>query len=78
MRQLEQFPMAATARYPWDQLLDGNTWELVHGDDFVSRPTTLIQNARMQAKRRGGNVRTRLLQNGDQASVVIQFIPASS
>jgi hypothetical protein len=72
-RKLERFPSAATSRYPWDELLDGDPWELVSGEDFSAKPTTLIANARTQAKRRGGAVRTRLLQNGDRASVVIQF-----
>lgn len=72
-RKLERFPSAATSRYAWDELLDGEPWELVSGDDFTAKPTTLIANARVQAKRRGGSVRTRLLQNGDRPSVVIQF-----
>jgi hypothetical protein len=72
-RKLEQFPAAASSRYPWDQLLDGAPWEVVEGEDFTSKPTTFIQNARTQARRRGGVLRTRLLQNGDRASVVIQF-----
>jgi hypothetical protein len=72
-RKLERFPSAATSRYPWDELLDGDPWELVSGEDFVAKPMTLIANARAQAKRRGGTVRTRMLQNGDRASVVIQF-----
>ena len=76
-RKLERFPAAASSRYPWDELLNGDPWELTSGDDFTSKPTTIIQNARTQAKRRGGSVRTRLFQNGDRATVVIQFIPAS-
>lgn len=77
MRKLEQFPVATTSRYPWDQLLDGAAWELVEGEDFGSRPTTFIANARTQAKRRGGNVRTRLLRDGDRSAVVIQFTPGT-
>lgn len=76
-RKLEQFPSAAISRYPWDQLLDGDPWELVHGEDFTSKPTTVIANARTQARRRGGNVRTRLIENGHHTSVVIQFTRAS-
>jgi hypothetical protein len=74
-RKLEQFPAAAgfPSRYRWDELLDGDPWELVSGVDFTSKPATLINNARYQARRRGGNVRTRLLQDGSQTSVVIQF-----
>jgi hypothetical protein len=76
-RKLERFPSAATSRYPWDELLNGDAWELVSGEDFTSKPTTIIANARTQAKRRGGTVRTRLLQNGDRAAVVLQFRSAS-
>jgi hypothetical protein len=76
-RKLEKFPMATTGRYPWDELLNGDPWELVSGEDFTAKPTTIIANARVQAKRRGGMVRTRLFQNGDRASVVIQFRSAS-
>jgi hypothetical protein len=72
-RKLERFPSAATSRYPWEEFLNGDAWELVSGEDFTSKPTTLIANARIQAKRRGGTVRTRLLQNGDRAAVVLQF-----
>ena len=76
-RKLERFPSAAASRYPWDELLNGDPWELVAGEDFTAKPTTLVANARIQAKRRGGSVRTRLLENGNRASVVIQFRRAS-
>ena len=76
-RKLDRFPSAVTSVYAWDELLDGSPWELVSGEDFTSKPTTFIANARSQAKRRGGNVRTRLFPNGDRASVVIQFIRTS-
>ena len=76
-RKLDRFPSPATSVYPWDELLDGSAWELVSGEDFTSKPSTFIQNARSQSKRRGGNVRTRLFQDGDRASVVIQFVRAS-
>jgi hypothetical protein len=75
--KLDQFPSAARSRYPWQQLLDGAPSDLIEGEDFTSKPMTVIANAREQAKRRGGSVRTRLLQNGDRASVVIQFKPRS-
>ena len=72
-RKLEKFPVAAASRYPWDELMDGNAWELIEGEDFTAKPQTLIMNARTQATRRGGKLRTRLLQNGDRTAVVIQF-----
>ena len=72
-RKLDQFPTAASSRYPWDQLLDGDPWELIQGEDFTSKPTTFVSNARAQARRRGGSVRTRFLENGARTTVVIQF-----
>jgi hypothetical protein len=75
-RKLEAFPAAASSRYPWDQLLDGDPWELTAGEDFASRPTTFIQNARAQAKRRDGTLRTRTLIDGDTTRVVVQFRPS--
>lgn len=73
-RKLEKFPAAATARYPWDSLLDGDPWEMIEGEDFTSRVPTFVANARAQAKRRGGTLRTRNLQNGERQSLVIQFV----
>ena len=40
-RRLEAFPASASARYPWDQWLDGSPWELVRGEDFHSKLSTL-------------------------------------
>lgn len=72
-RKLEHFPEKGGSRYPWDQLLDGSTWELVKGEDFTSRPQTIISSARTQARRRGGSVRTRLFVGPDRTAVVLQF-----
>jgi hypothetical protein len=77
-RQLDEFPAARNARYPWDQLLDGSVWELVKGDDYTSRSTTIMANARTQAKRRNGTARIRLLRQNGNESVVLQFVRASS
>jgi hypothetical protein len=73
-RKLERFPAAASSRYPWDELLDGDPWELLGGEDFASKPSTFIANARAQAKRRGGTVRTRTLVDGDTTKVVVQYL----
>ena len=75
--KLDRFPSAATARYPWDELLNGEPWELVSGEDFTCKPSTWVANARMQAKRRGGTLLTRLFQNESNTTVVIQFVPGS-
>jgi hypothetical protein len=76
VRRLERFPAAASSRYPWDQLVDGDPWELIWGEDFTSKPSTFIANARSQAKRRGGAVRTRVLSEGDRTTVVLQYLGA--
>src|SRR5258708_6964235 len=72
-RQLDSFPAVATQQYPWEEWLDGRAWQPTKGEDYTSKPTTIIQNARLQAKRRGGSVRTRLLQRDDAQHIVVQF-----
>jgi hypothetical protein len=75
VKRLERFPVStATSRYPWDELLNGDVWELVSGDDFQSRPATVISNARNQARRRGGRVRTRLFVEDGRTRVVLQYV----
>jgi hypothetical protein len=74
-RVIDGFPAAAThSRYPWDQWLDGQVWELVAGEDFTSKPETIRQNAAVQAQRRGGNVKTRLVDDGDRQIVIVQML----
>jgi hypothetical protein len=72
-QRLEKFPASKAQRYPWDQWLNGEVWQLFLGEDFSAKPATLITNARNQAKRRGGQVRTRIISSGDRTSVVLQF-----
>jgi hypothetical protein len=72
-RQLESFPAPSTRQYPWEEWLDGGVWELSRGEDFSAKPATLISNARSQAKRRGGNLRTRLVGEVGREAIVLQF-----
>jgi hypothetical protein len=73
---INSFPPTKTqSRYPWDQWLDGQIWQLAAGEDFTSKPETFRQNAAGQAQRRGGAVRSRLLEDGDRQVVVVQFQP---
>ena len=73
-RTLETFPsVRGETRYPWDEWLDGRVWELVAGEDFTAKSTTLKANAQLQAKKRNGRVRTRQLAHGDRQTVVLQF-----
>jgi hypothetical protein len=73
-RQLEVFPSPRSeARYPWDKWLDGSVWELEAGRDFTSKIPTFRANAQLQARKRGGGVRTRLLDDGQVTHLVMQF-----
>lgn len=73
-RRLEAFPAPSGARYPWNDWLDGSVWELVRGEDFNSKPSTLRANAQTQAKKRGGHARSKAATTGDgRDAVVIQF-----
>jgi len=79
MRKLEAWPPSAShSRYPWNQVLDGDPWELIQGEDFDAKPATFIANARAQAKRRGGTVRTRTIAEGDRTAVVLQYRAGSA
>jgi len=73
-RVIDTFPAPkTTSRYPWDEWLDGQIRELVAGEDFTSKPETLRQNAALQAQKRGGRAKTRLLDDGEQKVIVLQF-----
>jgi hypothetical protein len=74
-RKLDRFPQAVAQRYPWSEWLDGDPWELTRGDDYSSKTATLISNARNQAKKAGGTVRTRILRRDDGVELcVLQFV----
>jgi hypothetical protein len=71
---LDHFP-TSKARFAWDQWLDGQVWELLAGDDFdASKPATFRRNARAEAKERGGEVRTQLLEREGREVIVLQFV----
>jgi hypothetical protein len=73
-RPLDKFPLAqGQARYPWDKWLDGRPWELIPDEDFRGNVSTFTTNARHQARKRGGRLRTRLPKEGVMSNLVIQF-----
>jgi hypothetical protein len=72
-RKLTVFPAGANRRYPWEQWLNGEIWQLFSGEDYFCTTRTLMTNSRSQAKRLGGKVRTRILSEGGRESIVIQF-----
>jgi hypothetical protein len=76
LEKLQAFPLPP-ARYDWGTILSGEVWKLAHGDDFQSNPRTSVANARVQAKRRGGTVRTRMLEEGGRTAVIVQFVAAA-
>ena len=78
VRTLDVWPSAATAVYPWADILDGGIHQLIAGEDFTAKPQTFISIARSQAKRKGGRIRTRTLTEGDQVGVVIQYQAGTS
>lgn len=74
MRKLDAFPESPTeTRYPWDQWLTGEIVQLFQGQDYDAKTKTIVANARVQAKRRDGTVKTRLLSDDGRESVVLQF-----
>ena len=77
-RRLDSFPAAHAQRYPWEEWLDGNVWQLDRGADYSAKATTIISNARLQARRRGGSVRTRFLKHNGQEAIVLQFTSGAS
>jgi hypothetical protein len=73
-RVLKEFPARKTqGRYPWDVWLDGQIRELAPGVDFTAKIPTLKANAQIQAKKRGGRVKTLLVRDGDEERLVIQY-----
>ena len=57
-------------RYPWEQWLDGQIWELTRGEDFSSKPETFRRSVYLAAERIDKKVLTRVM--GDR--LVVQAI----
>lgn len=76
--RLDAFPGLSTRRYPWEEWLNGDVWQLFAGEDYTSKTRTIIAGARARAKRMDGGLRTRLFEEeSGRESVVLQFIPRS-
>lgn len=72
-RRLDAFPAPTGARYPWEEGLDGDVWELIRGTDFPSKAVTFRANVQTQAKKRGGRVRSKAVTVDGRDAVVIEF-----
>lgn len=63
-RVIAEFPGNSSGRptkYPWNDWLNGQVWELIPGEDFHVSPSGLRSAMARQAKLRGLKVRTRLV-----------------
>ena len=58
-------------KYPWDEWLDGSTWQLTPGEDFTVEGAAFRAAVHQAAGRRGGHARTSM-QNGH---LLLQFLP---
>lgn len=70
-RVLEELPKAArggaggrSEKYPFDEWFDGNVYELVEGEDFDSKRSTLATVIHNAATKRDLVVQTRMTQDG--------------
>ncbi len=74
-RTLESWPSRPGAsRYAWDEILDGRIRELIAGVDFTSKISTFRANAQLQAKKRGGRVRSMTQESDGREALVLQFM----
>jgi hypothetical protein len=60
MKTLETFEFggARSSKIDWDQVLDGGTYELVRGEDFIGAASAVLANSRLKAAERGLKLRT--------------------
>jgi hypothetical protein len=60
---------AANSRYPWDQWLDGQIWQITRGEDFDISTESMRVRLYPAAKARGGSIRT----NVKGSTITFQF-----
>lgn len=71
-KQLEDFDFGTPrSKYPWDEWLDGNIWELVEGEDYVCGTESMYVTFRTKCHSRGLIPRTKR----NQHSVIVQALP---
>lgn len=58
MAKIIDTPDKTPRHYPWDQWLDGRTWQLTRGVDFACTCASLRTLAHRAAARRGGLLTT--------------------
>lgn len=66
-----EFTRGSAPKYPIDQWLDGNIWELKRGEDFDVKTTTLRARLSRAAKAKGMKVSAKVV---DEDTFVIQAV----
>ena len=56
------------AKYDWETILNGKTWELVQGEDYKPEPRTFVAHVHGTAKRKGLKVHTHI----DGKSIIVR------
>lgn len=60
------------ATYPWDEWLDGDIWELTHGEDFEGHPLMMERIIRTRATGRKAKINLRHVpMNGEPWGVIV-------
>lgn len=58
--------------YPWDEWLDGNIWQIKHGEDFTAHPLMMERIIRTRATARQAKVKLRHeALNGDDSGIIV-------
>lgn len=67
-KRLDSFPFhkSRAGKYPWDQWLNGETWQLTKGTDFETDLEIMRRATRTEAIKRGLNVHTSVDKNRGQ------------
>lgn len=68
-QQVDSFDFGKqSAKYNWDEYMDGNIWRLQHGTDFTAKPSSVIASARKYASKNNKTLQIRT----DGEDVVLQ------
>ena len=75
--ELTELPPAtkATRGIPWEEIADGQIWELTQGQDFKGKPEGVESRIRTKAKQMGREVETRVQEPGRNRPpfILVQF-----
>ena len=76
MRLVENAPPPPRRRHPYDEMLDGKTWELVKGEDYHCTTKSFRNQVYTEAARRGGSASIQEVTDSDgREGVHVTYIP---